>query len=156
MIRSKLVVLIEIILLSVALNSCCNKHDENSGVILADFEIENYPDWRIKNCYNLPNTYCIVDDSTYKKIFSRGVHTSECPILKLPALDFSKVSLLIFKKDMPTPTNFNRNVEIDTIQKIISYSIKVKRYFCPDASGSLSYNMVIVPKIGNDYRIEYK
>ena len=145
-----------ILLISIIFNSCCKKHDENSGLIITDFLIDSIPDWKIKECCNIPNTYCIRDDSTYRKIFAITSHNAQYQLFNLPIVDFSKVSILIFKKTMTSPTNFYRNVVIDSNLKRFRYTIKTESYFCPDASGTFSFNMVIVPKVGICYKIEYQ
>jgi hypothetical protein len=149
----KISILVSLILLT---NSCCNKSNENSGSIIADLNIDNFPYYQQLDCYNIPDTCCIRDDSTYKSIFSIIAPSSNCDQLTLPNIDFEKTSILIYKIFEHSIAYFHKNVEIDTMNKTATYSISISHCICPDQCRTYSYNIVVVPKIPIDYKIIFK
>jgi hypothetical protein len=133
--------------------SCCNEHDDNSGMIMSDFHVGDFSQGY--DCFNLPDTICIRDDSTYQKVFKTETTKSSCAGLSLPLIDFNKNSILIYQKGGGLEY-YHRQVQIDTVGKIVIYSISTTRCFCPDKCSRANQNMVIVPKIGKDYKVQFK
>jgi hypothetical protein len=138
------------------LNGCCNENEDSSGSISADLDISNYTDWDDYGCFHFPDTMCIRDDSTYQQQFKIISSDDDCKQLSLPVIDFSKYSLLVYRKSEGGRIFYHRNVSIDTVNKIVRYSISNSKCFCPDKCQSGSLNMVLIPKVGNEYAVEYK
>jgi hypothetical protein len=133
--------------------SCCNEHDDNTGIIISDLRFGDYP--LGDNSLKLPDTICIRDDSTYQRIFKID-STKSNGELGLPSIDFSKNSILIYQKNESGRIYFHRSVQADSVNKVITYSISTTRCFCPDKCDNSDQNIVVVPKIGKDYKIIYK
>jgi hypothetical protein len=138
------------------LSSCCNEKDENSGSIISNFSIDNFNEYNYFHCFDLYDTICIRNDSVYKKIFSLKDQKTECTSIILPKIDFSKNSILIYYVNSGGRTYFHRHVEIDTLNKLVTYTIATVGCFCPDKCISSSYNIVIVPRIKDNFKVEYK
>jgi hypothetical protein len=134
--------------------SCCNEHDDSSGIIVSELKIGDY--WQSYDCLKLPDTLCIKDDSTYQKIFKIDPTNSTCNGLILPSIDFNKNSILVYQKNEGGRTFYHRNVQVDSTNKIITYSISTTQCFCPDKCESFNQNIVVVPKIDKDYIIKFK
>jgi hypothetical protein len=135
-------------------HSCCNEKDTNSGIILSDYKIDTdyfYPYYLIT-----PDTACIRDDLAYRTKFIIDTACNKCKDLTLPEVDFSKVSLLVNRKSIGGRTFFHRDVTVDSANKTITFRITTTGCFCPDKCESFDLNIVIVPKISNDYKIIYK
>lgn len=133
------------------LNSCqdkCNKSDEvNEGLIISTFDI----DW---NCDNT-HTACIFN----LKEFEDYAQSNNCgketnPVL--PNVDFSKHSILIYNIIESGCVIFNRNVTIDSTKKTVTYSIYHTKCRCGYVVmdiWTVENNMVLVPKIPEDYEV---
>jgi hypothetical protein len=134
--------------------SCCNEHDDSSGIIVSDLQIGDY--WQGSDCLNLPDTVCIREDSAYQRIFKIDSTISTCKGIVLPSIDFNKNSILIYQKNGGGRIFFHRNVQVDSAKKVVIYSISTTRCFCADKCENADQNIVVVPKIGRDYKIEYK
>ena len=134
--------------------SCCNEHDDNNGIIISDLNVGD--NWQGYDCLNLPDTVCIRDDSSYRKIFKIDTTKSTCKGLVLPTIDFNKNSILIYQKNEDGRIFFHRNVQVDSVNKLITYSISTTRCFCPDKCENADQNIVVVPKIGIDYKVKFK
>jgi hypothetical protein len=135
-------------------NSCCHENDENSGIIISDYKIE--ADYFYPYYLTTPDTACIRDDLTYRTKFVIDTACHNCKNLTLPEVDFSKVSLLVNRKSIGGRTFFHRNVSVDSVRKTLTFQITTTSCFCPDKCESFDLNIVIVPKISNDYKIIYK
>lgn len=150
----RLIQILTCFILLLTSNSCCNENDENSGIILSDYKIGTdyfYPYYLIT-----PDTACIRDDLTYRTKFVIDTTCNNCKNVTLPEIDFSKVSLLVNRKTIHGRTYFHRDVTVDSISKIITFQITTTGCYCPDKCESLDLNIVIVPKISDDYKIIYK
>jgi hypothetical protein len=151
----KIVVMFFLLLISVSiLISCCNEHNDSEGIIVSDLKVGDYS--QSYDCLNLPDTICIRDDSTYQEIFKIDSKKSSCKGLILPSIDFNKNSILIYQYHEGGRIFFHRNVQVDSINKVITYYISTTRCFCPDKCENTDQNIVIVPKIGKDYKVKYK
>jgi hypothetical protein len=134
--------------------SCCHEQDDNSGAILTDYKIG--ADYFYPHCLTTPDTACIRDDSSYRESFIIDTTCYNAKNLTLPTIDFSKYSLLVNRKFWSGRVYFQRNVTVDSINKIVTYQITTTSCFCPDKCESFALNIVIVPRISNDYKVIYK
>jgi hypothetical protein len=141
--------------------SCCNEHNEDSGIIKSDYTIggtdnSNGLNYNVDiRCLLTPDTACIRNDSVYKALFKID-STSECKNAILPTIDFNKYSLLVNRKSVSGNVYFHRNVFIDSINKTITYQISLEYCHCADMCHSEESNIVLVPAISKDYKIIYK
>ena len=142
--------------LIVILGSCCNESGSSSGQIISDFEVTNYQEYKHYDCYNIIDPICIRNDSTYEKTFTLASQNNDCNELILPSVDFAKNSILIYPIFEGSRAYFTRNVQIDSLNKVVTYTISIDKCFCPGKCETFDYNMVLVPAIGIDYEIEYK
>jgi hypothetical protein len=137
------------------MSSCCNETDENSGIIHSNLSIEGFYVVTY-DCLNLPDTACIRDTNQFNEIFKFTGTNSDCGKIILPEIDFTKFSILINHKSGGGKLFYHRTVNVDSIFKIVTYLITIES--CPvfvDYETD-SYNLILVPKIGNDYKIDYK
>lgn len=154
-IRKICLIQISFFVLLIFLNgSCCHEIDENSGIILSDYKIDC--DFFYPYFLSTPDTACIRDDMTYRNTFVIDTSFNGCKNLSLPSIDFSKVSLLVNRKQFGGRTYFHRNVTVDSTSKRVIFQITTSTCFCPDKCENLDLNIVIVPKISIDYKIIYK
>lgn len=130
----------------------CNNSDEvNGGVIIAKFDIY----WNCDNAHNtcVRNLQEFID---YAQSNNCGTETT----IVLPNVDFSQHSVLINNIVESGCCIFNRDVSIDTINKMVTYSIEYIRCGCEGFVGmdiiTVANNMVLVPKIPEDYVVEFK
>jgi hypothetical protein len=147
-------IIIHLVLFSLVIftvSSCCNKDNTNSGKIISDFEIQNYNIYTDQSCLNIPDTICIRYDTTFTRIFK-----TDCKGPIIPHVDFTKNSLLIYQKHQEGIVLFHRDVKFDTIAKIVKYTINFSKCFCYDKCETNDYNMIIVPRIPDNYKIVYK
>ena len=150
-------IIIRFILVTISiciLISCCNEHDDNSGIIIINFNIGD--DSQKYDCLNLPDTICICDDSTYRAVFKITSTNSKCNDIVIPNVDFTIHSVLIYQKSLGGRIYYHRNVQVDSLNKIVIYSISTTKCFCADVCENNDQNIVLVPKIGKDYKIKYK
>jgi hypothetical protein len=152
--RSTLNVLIFVIF-SLISNSCCNKSSENFGIIQDDLNIDGFYIVTY-DCMNLPDTACVRNNEEYHTLFKITSTNSDCGKITLPFVDFTKNSLLIYHKDNGGKIFYQRTVTVDSTKKIVTYLITTAS--CPVIMDyrTETYNIVFVPKIGLDYKIEYK
>ena len=134
-------------LLSLIIESCCDENDSYSGVIISviDLDFINYTN------LNLPHTGCIQTDSSYKSLVTEPSLWDEMPLV-----DFTKQSVLINYKHVNNRIFCDRNVIIDSIKKNVTYTVFAESCNCMDKCKNYDYNIVIVPKIGSDFKILYK
>jgi len=144
------------VLMIALLNSCCTQDNLNYGLIVSDLEIPNFNQNNDDGCYNIPDTLCIKDDETYRKTFARISFTSDCNTLTLPPVDFSEYSILIYKRLVRANARFHRNVIVDTHNRVIVYTITTSNCFCADVCETFSYNIVLIPKLEQGYKVIYK
>ena len=137
------------------MNSCCNESNENSGVIQSDLNIDGFYIVTYK-CLDLPDTVCIRDSAKYEEIFKVKGTDSDCGKIKLPNVDFAKYSILVNHKDNSGKIFYHWSVTVDSTNKIVTYLISTVS--CPIFVDyeTESYNIILVPKIGNDFKIRYK
>jgi hypothetical protein len=135
---------------------CCNKEDTNSGAIVSNLDIGNLDDFTQMDCYSYLDTLCILNDSTYQAAFTLNSPSSKCKAVLKPNVDFEKYSILIYRKLEGGNLVFHRHVAIDTINKLVTYRISTDNCFCADKCETESFNIVLIPKIGKDYKVEYK
>jgi hypothetical protein len=140
----------------VLVSACCNKEDENSGAIISDLIISDLKDYQQIDCYSFLDTLCIRDDSTYEATFTLDPQKAGCNNISRPFVDFSGNSILIYSRFESANLRFNRNVTIDSVKKTVTYTISTDKCFCADKCFTEDFNMVLVPRIGRDYRIIYK
>ena len=135
--------------------SCCNESDENSGIIHSDLSIDGFYIVTY-DCLNLPDTACIRDENQYNEIFRIIGTDSDCGKIIMPEIDFAKYSILINHKSGGGKHFYHRTVNVDSTAKIVTYLITSES--CPVFTDyeTDSYNLVLVPKIGTDYKIDYK
>ena len=152
---------IYLILLISIIISCCNEHDEDSGIIKSDYAIGgtyNFDgnSYNVDNdCLLTPDTACIRNDSIYKSLFKID-SSSYCKAAILPTIDFNKYSILVNRKSTSGRVYFHRNVIVDSINKTIIYQISTTYCHCIDICFSKASNIVLVPAISMDYKIIYK
>jgi len=125
------------------------------GLIVSDLQISDFDEVHDVSCYNIPDTLCIRDDATYRKTFARISFTSDCSTLTLPPVDFSEYSILIYKRYEHGNVRFHRNVIVNTHNKVVVYTITTRNCYCADACRTVSYNMVLVPKVEQGYKVIY-
>jgi hypothetical protein len=141
--------------------SCCNEHNEDSGIIKSEYILGGSNTLGGSNynvdidCLITPDTACIRNDSEYKELF-RIDSVSYCKNATLPSIDFNKYSLLVNRKSILGRVYFHRNVVVDSLNKIITYQISIQYCRCIDVCHSQESNIVLVPAISKDFRIVYK
>jgi hypothetical protein len=148
-------IFLSFVLLFGLLLGCCNKEDENGGAIIADLNIPDLNDFDQRECYSYLDTLCILNDSAYQAAFNFYTPSSKCKAISRPYVDFNKYSILIYKKFEGGNVRFYRHVTIDTIARIVTYRISNENCFCPDKCETESFNIILIPKISKDYRVEY-
>ena len=141
------------ILLIPAFYSCCHEHGDDEGIILSLYKISDGPSHA--NCLKTPDTACIRTDSELTALFVLNTTSDGCSGLSLPTIDFNKYSLLVNRKKTGGRIFFHRNVKVDSANKTVTYQITTTKCFCPDKCANDALNIVVVPKIGNDYKIIY-
>lgn len=142
-------------MLIILISSCCDEKDSSSGSISSDVEIKNYQHWENYNCYKFNDCLSVLDDSTFKSIFRKDSSNNDCKDLELPTIDFSKFSLLVYKKFDNSRLYYHRSVYIDHQNKVVTYSISTTNCFCADVCESSSLNMVLIPKIDSTYKVVF-
>jgi hypothetical protein len=147
--------ILKLIVVVLLLNSCCNESNENSGIIQANLEIEGFYNTSY-HCLNLPDTACIRNDSLFVEIFKITGTDADCGEITLPEVDFSNFSILINHKKNSEKLFYHRTVTVDSTNRIVTYLVSTVS--CPSYADTEteSYNLVLVPKIGNDFIVEYK
>ena len=147
--------ILKYIVVALFMNSCCNESDENSGIIQVNLQIEGFSKTSY-HCLDLPDTACIRDDIQFVEMFKITGTDPDCDKIKLPEVNFSSYSILINHKDNGEKLFYHRTVTVDSTNRIVTYLISTVS--CPGfvETETESYNLVLVPKIGNDYIIEYK
>ncbi len=138
-----------IIIIWIAVISCkdkCNPNDEiNSGIIISklDIALQNHN----------KDSACIRDQLTYETYFSK-VNSKD-----LPKIDFIRNSILFYQTKTSGCAIFNRNVTVDSISKTVYYTIDrihCKCFVIAMDVWSFSDNIVLVPRIDDNYKIQYK
>lgn len=140
----------------VCLSSCCKQKDTLSGQAIQEIFIEHLYEEPGSSCFNLPSQICIRTDSAYHELFKLKSGAS-CDALVLPFIDFSKYSLLIYWKEDGARVFYNTNVQIDSTQKTVQFSIGVTgQCACPDKCLRQEYHLVLTPKIADDYVVFFQ
>jgi len=142
------------LLLLLLLSGCCNKRDTNSGEIERELKIIGQGNSML-SCQPKTDTFCLRSDSAYKAFFKTDSTRTTCPGYDLPVVDFSKNSLLGFFK-LGRNDYFQRRVTIDRASKKVIYEITTTSCRCADVCIRASMNAVLIPKIGNDYTVEFR
>jgi hypothetical protein len=146
-------IFLSLVLLLVLAISCCNKDDENDGAIVSDLNIPGLNNTDQRECFSFLDTLCILNDSAYQAAFTTT--NSKCKSVSRPFVDFNKYSILIYRQFIGGNVRFYRNVTIDTINKIVTYRISTDNCFCPDKCETESFNIVLIPKISEEYKVNY-
>jgi hypothetical protein len=147
--------ILTIVFIGLIISSCCNETDENFGIIQNNLNIEGFGITSY-HCLNLPDTCCIRNNNQFAELFKVIGTNPDCDKIILPEVDFTKYSLLINHKENSGKKFYHKTVSVDSANKIVTYLITYES--CPIFvdSRTESYNIVIVPRIGDEYRIEYK
>ena len=107
---------------------------------------------------NLPDTACIRDSIQYQQIFKITRNDSVCLKIQLPIVDFKKNSVLLNHKSGNNRISFHRSVLVDSLTKTVTYLVAEES--CPNHSlvaySTDSYNIVLVPRISDDYLVKFK
>jgi hypothetical protein len=137
--------------------SCCSISNENYGIIQSEIKF-NSSGSPFYTCMNLPDTACIRDSIQYQQIFKITRNDSACLKIQLPLVDFKKNSILVNHKSGNDRISFHRYVQVDSITKTVTYLVSEES--CPNHSkvaySTNSYNIVIVPRISDDYLVKFK
>ena len=143
-----------IILMSLLLNSCndCDlPGDSDSGIIVSEFDILN-------DCVRLDeykDTYIIRTQDEYDSIKIKKTNNENCTTYTLNPVEFNNYTLLGIKACGTCEVSFDRNVTKDDHSKKYIYTIKVND--CgPCKELSCSMNWVLVPKLPDDWTVEFK
>lgn len=150
--KVKLILLIIGLSVSYSCKDQCDRSDEvNSGEIITKFDIT----W---NCNNTHNA-CVRNLQEFKD-YAQSNNCIKDSEPDLPYVDFSTHSILIYNIVESGCCIFNRNVSIDSTKKIVTYSIDHIRCGCGGIVAmdvwTVDNNMVLVPKIPEDYTINFK
>ena len=150
--KIKLILLISVLFVAYSCQNKCDKADEvNSGEIIKKIDIT----W---NCSDTP-TVCIRNLQEFNDYTQSNncVPDSESD---LPKVDFNKYSILIYHIVEGGCCIFNRDVTVDTTNKIVTYTIEHIHCGCGFIIAmdiwTIDNNMVLVPKIPTDYTIDFK
>lgn len=147
--------LILLIPLLILLSSCDKKEcdlpaDTNSGLIVSSFDMNN-------DCVRLDefdDFYIIKTQQEYDSIKIRKATIDTCTNYKLNPINFEKNTLLGFNVSGTCQVSFERKVTENLEDKKYVYSISVNE--CGDCEKSaFSLNWVLVPKIPNDWTVEF-
>lgn len=143
-----------VLILIQLISACCRKKDSNSGEIEAEITIENTGPPGL-GCLIIADTFCIRTDSVYRNFFKQDTNRKNCPVLDLPFIDFNKHTLLgnfrSGRRDF-----YHRKVNINHDDRIVTYEITKTSCSCADVCFRASYNMVLIPKLGKDYRVIFR
>ena len=145
-------IFIILLALIMTVSSCCDENDSSKGAIIEDIDL----DYLQFQCIGELDTMVIRDDSTYKAVFAIDSNKKDCKKLRFPEIDFNMNSVLIFPKMESGRYYFHRNVEIDSSNKEAIYSITTTSCHCIDKCLSDNPNIVIVPKIEDDYIVKFE
>jgi hypothetical protein len=138
------------------ISSCCNEKNDFTGAVIEEYTIEGNYSYLSYQCLGLIDALCIKNDSAYKSVFKINTADTICADFVLPAIDFEKYTILVSPQSDMKRTFYHKNVDIDSANKLITYTITTTRCMCADVCESFSLNMVAIPKISDDYRIEFK
>jgi hypothetical protein len=137
-------------------SSCrCNERDESAGKILADLKIENYYYEGGTDCMHIVDTFCIRTDSAYHAFFQRDTAEYSCQNLIFPYVDFNSASVLGYRISGGN-VRFHRSVLVDSTNKVVTYFIETVKCPCADKCIRGDMNMVLVPKIADDYTVKFR
>jgi hypothetical protein len=96
-------------------------------------------------------SFVYLSNNSYSKALAQG------SICNCNSIDFNINSLLGFETFYTDSAFFNRNVSIDTINKIIYYNVKITRDIRRFKIRGRVYtetNLVLIPKVTKDYKIK--
>lgn len=142
-------------LVTLVLTSCDKKDcdlpaESNDGLILSSFQVDN-------NCVQLDefdNSYVIRTQQEYDSIKTTKANHDSCSTNKLNGIDFDKYTLLGFNTGGKCQVSYERKVIENKDDKEYMYSIKVNE--CGECKKmAFSMNWVLVPKIPNDWTVEF-
>ena len=95
-------------------------------------------------------SFVYLSEISYNKAIQQG------SICKFNNIDFSKYSLLGYETEYPDTAYFDRNVKIDSVNKIIFFNVKttydLRRFKLRNRSYTET-NLVVIPKVTKNYRI---
>lgn len=138
------------------LSGCCRERDSVGVQILEEIHLDHLFEPPGKDCYQLPGTYCIRDDSTFKALFKTKT-ASGCDSISLPSIDFSRYSVLLYYRQDGGRVFYDKQVALDTIDKELTYTIRISgNCFCPDKCMRQDYNLVMVNKVPLNYTVVYE
>jgi hypothetical protein len=145
------------VLSAITFYSCCSISNENYGIIQSEIKF-NSSGSPFYTCMNLPDTACIRDSIQYQQIFKITRNDSVCLKIQLPIVDFKKNSVLLNHKSGNNRISFHRSVLVDSLTKTVTYLVAEES--CPNHSlvaySTDSYNIVLVPRISDDYLVKFK
>lgn len=138
------------------LSGCCRERDSTGSQILEEIHLNNLFEPPGNDCYLLPETYCIRDDSTFKALFKPKT-ASGCDSISLPSIDFSQYSVLLYYRMDGGRVFYDKQVVFDTTLKQVTYAIRISgNCFCPDKCMRQDYNLVLVDKVPDNYTVVYE
>ncbi len=117
----------------------------------------------IESSYSIGNSFCVDfnernfvarNDSEFRQIYTISKQWDDCRNFEMPEVDFSKYSLLGQQAGTCKGGNFLRTVTKNEAEKKIIYTVQAK---CCGYNKVLlmSKNIVLVPKIPQDYTVEF-
>ena len=137
-------------------NNCKNFEDTNTGISKMLTELNEFNTL----CYNGTDTACINTHARFTSFFSK-INSNDCKnstILSLPAIDFTKNSVLVFHTTIPGCMYFKREVITDTINNKVTYFIEPISCSCDFIAMDIEtdhYNIALVPKIKDGYILDF-
>jgi len=144
--------------LMIILNYSCEKIDNNVDITSQCSFLE----YNFGPCYSLftdtVNTEIIIrDTNTYRSVFIENNPTYyNCDTASLPIINFNKYSLIgILTIGSGCSVNYERKILNDKTNKKIIYSISFE-YLGICEMLLTSWNLVLVPRISDEYTVEFQ
>lgn len=139
------------LLISIVFSACrkgCNDPKGNTGIIVSSLSDRDLYCWELKE-----QKFLVTTDSAYQAVLQIDSSKTYCEDVKRQNIDFTQYSLLGFYA-VGGNTDFLRNVIRNDAEKKIIYELTDNRCGNTDEA-VISANLVLIPKVPNDYRAEF-
>ena len=129
---------------------CSSGTDVNLGLIAMDYDFGT--------CFTdvgmLNQQYVVRDEATFSELAFLPHNSSDCADAQVPAIDFSRYSLLGMYAEGTCTVFYTREVTKNEANKTYNYKVSTQECgFCE--SLSFSMNWVLIPKIQEGYTITF-
>ncbi|MGZ5242598.1 MAG: hypothetical protein ACXWEY_09335 [Bacteroidia bacterium] len=151
----KKIILIQLMVL-IAFSACrknplCTVKSGNEGIIIKSYPMDNSLCWRITE-----KNFMIRNDSEFNAIVVYDSTTHEyCKETRPEKIDFKQFTLLGLRASTNGGGGFLRTATRNDSEKKITYEVYPNTCsYTKDLY--VSYNMVLIPKVADDYTVEFR